>query len=87
MKIVSPVWYLNRHCPHCGQGDALSYVTCDGCSSTFLLCEETNEVLRELDAADARNEFHGECLTCGLEVRPVTGEEMQELGFRVEDYH
>ncbi len=91
MNIVDPIWYLNKVCSRCEQGDSLTYLRCTQCAAFILICEEEliefigldpNELVYGRDLIDS-------CSNCDAvnTLRDVTSHEMNELGFAKDAYH
>lgn len=87
MNIDVPTWFLNRECPECNQGDTLTYVKCSECNLIFLTCEETGTVFPDGLESEELLQFEGGCFVCHANVQPVTGDEMQGLGYAAGEYH
>ena len=94
MNVGSPVFFLNRPCPFCDQGSSLCFTKCRNCESTVLICDEQGITFpspTQIDLAveDHVKDYDGNCPKCGAieSLRDLTGEELQEFGYSIEDYH
>jgi len=95
MKIAEPKWKLNKICPVCEQGDALTFLACPKCGMVVLACEEegtlfpdpTNLEKTASWSCDVWQTTHTRCPHCNEinDYRFPKGEEIQAIGFKPEE--
>jgi len=92
MEIGQPKWYLAQLCPACGQGSLL-LVRCPHCGHIAVECLEEGTVFPEPRTLDSRswgseNEMCPRCARVPIsDFAIATGDQIQEAGFRKEEYY
>jgi hypothetical protein len=86
--LADPVWTLNQLCPVCEQGSSLTFNTCKKCNELILICDEENTLFPNPKDLTKREGWIGTCPHCKVFycLRFSTSEEIQRLGFNVDEY-
>jgi len=97
VEVKSPVWCLkDRRCDCCTGEGILCFETCPRCGWVVLVCDEVGRVYPQ--PGDLTLGPHGDiadpsyvCPNCGdvaaSDFRNSTAAEIQQLGFRIGEYH
>jgi hypothetical protein len=93
MNLVSPSWWLKTRCSCCHENGELCFTTCPKCNYVFLVCSEVSTVYpnpKDLTQSifGAYSESSFVCPNCktASDFRDSTIDEIQQLGFTVDDY-
>lgn len=94
MNFVNPTWQLKTRCRCCHENGELCFTTCPQCNYVFLVCSEVGTVYpnpkdltKSIFMAYLEPSFL--CPHCGIastDFQHSTSDEIQQLGFTVDDY-